>query len=206
MLRDMPSKTQPTSNATSLSKNFSKCRANERSLVTGTIPKTNAEDQKALNDARAIHRYGGETIAAVMADSAGGGRVTYKDKSIDQTRIQGVSGEYVWETDAEWRYTYLSERVETVLGYTRAELLGRAMGDFMPLGEPDTVLATILFTDIVGSTAKAAELGDRAWADLVQRHHAVVRAQLDRFRGRELDTAGDGFFASFDGPIRAIRW
>jgi len=71
--------------------------------------------------------------------------------------------------------------------------------------EPDTVLATILFTDIVGSTAKAAELGDRAWADLVQRHHAVVRAQLDRFRGRELDTAGDGFFASFDGPIRAIR-
>jgi class 3 adenylate cyclase len=67
------------------------------------------------------------------------------------------------------------------------------------------VLATILFTDIVGSTAKAAELGDRAWRDLVQRHHALVRAQLDRFRGRELDTAGDGFFAAFDGPIRAIR-
>jgi len=71
--------------------------------------------------------------------------------------------------------------------------------------EPDTVLATVLFTDIVGSTAKAAELGDRAWADLVNRHHAVVRAQLDRFHGRELDTAGDGFFAAFDGPIRAIR-
>jgi class 3 adenylate cyclase/alpha-beta hydrolase superfamily lysophospholipase len=71
--------------------------------------------------------------------------------------------------------------------------------------EPDTVLATILFTDIVGSTAKAAEIGDRAWAELVQRHHAVVRGQLDRFRGREIDTAGDGFFASFDGPIRAIR-
>jgi class 3 adenylate cyclase/alpha-beta hydrolase superfamily lysophospholipase len=70
---------------------------------------------------------------------------------------------------------------------------------------PDTVLATILFTDIVDSTAKAVALGDRAWADLVQRHHAVVRAQLDRFRGRELDTAGDGFFAAFDGPIRAIR-
>ncbi len=71
--------------------------------------------------------------------------------------------------------------------------------------EPDTVLATILFTDIVGSTARAAELGDRAWADLVRRHHVAVRAQLDRFRGRELDTAGDGFFAAFDGPIRAIR-
>jgi class 3 adenylate cyclase len=71
--------------------------------------------------------------------------------------------------------------------------------------EPETVLATILFTDIVGSTEKATELGDRAWADLLQRHHALVRAQLDRFRGRELDTAGDGFFAAFDGPIRAIR-
>jgi class 3 adenylate cyclase/alpha-beta hydrolase superfamily lysophospholipase len=71
--------------------------------------------------------------------------------------------------------------------------------------EPDTVLATVLFTDIVGSTAKAAEVGDRAWAELVQRHHALVRSQLDRFRGRELDTAGDGFLAAFDGPIRAIR-
>jgi class 3 adenylate cyclase len=70
---------------------------------------------------------------------------------------------------------------------------------------PDTVLATILFTDIVDSSTKAVELGDRAWADLVSRHHAVVRAQLDRFQGRELDTAGDGFFAAFDGPIRAIR-
>jgi class 3 adenylate cyclase len=72
-------------------------------------------------------------------------------------------------------------------------------------GEPETVLATVLFTDIVGSTAKAAALGDRAWADLVRRHHSLVRSQLDRFRGRELDTAGDGFFAAFDGPIRAIR-
>jgi class 3 adenylate cyclase len=71
--------------------------------------------------------------------------------------------------------------------------------------ESETVLATILFTDIVGSTSRAAELGDRAWANLVQHHHALVRAQLDRFRGRELDTAGDGFFAAFDGPIRAIR-
>jgi class 3 adenylate cyclase/pimeloyl-ACP methyl ester carboxylesterase len=71
--------------------------------------------------------------------------------------------------------------------------------------EPDTVLATVLFTDIVGSTAKAAELGDAGWAELTGRHHALVRRQLDRFRGVELDTAGDGFFATFDGPIRAIR-
>jgi class 3 adenylate cyclase len=71
--------------------------------------------------------------------------------------------------------------------------------------EPDTVLATVLFTDIVGSTAKAVELGDARWADLVGRHHALVRRQLDRYRGIELDTAGDGFFATFDGPIRAIH-
>ncbi len=71
--------------------------------------------------------------------------------------------------------------------------------------EPDRVLATILFTDIVGSTAKAVELGDRGWRDLVEEHHALVRRQLALYRGRELDTAGDGFFASFDGPARAIR-
>jgi class 3 adenylate cyclase len=71
--------------------------------------------------------------------------------------------------------------------------------------EPDTVLATILFTDIVASTERAAELGDARWRDLVARHHALVRRHLDRFRGHEVDTAGDGFFATFDGPIRAIR-
>jgi pimeloyl-ACP methyl ester carboxylesterase/class 3 adenylate cyclase len=71
--------------------------------------------------------------------------------------------------------------------------------------EPDRALATVLFTDIVGSTAKAAELGDRRWRELLEEHHALIRRQLVRFRGRELDTAGDGFFASFDGPARAIR-
>ena len=70
---------------------------------------------------------------------------------------------------------------------------------------PDTVLATILFTDIVGSSARAAELGDRAWRELLERHHALVRRELTRYRGEEKDTAGDGFFATFDGPARAIR-
>src|SRR6185369_4261466 len=63
----------------------------------------------------------------------------------------------------------------------------------------------VLFTDIVGSTERAAEIGDSAWRDVVQRHHAVVRALLGRYRGQEVDTAGDGFFATFDGPARAIR-
>jgi class 3 adenylate cyclase/pimeloyl-ACP methyl ester carboxylesterase len=71
--------------------------------------------------------------------------------------------------------------------------------------EPETVLATVLFTDIVGSTAKLTELGNAGWRALVERHHALVRQQLSRFRGEEIDTAGDGFFARFDGPIRGVR-
>jgi class 3 adenylate cyclase len=72
-------------------------------------------------------------------------------------------------------------------------------------GPADRVLATVLFTDIVDSTTKAAALGDRSWRELLQAHHERVRRQLVRYRGRELDTAGDGFLASFDGPARAIR-
>ena len=69
----------------------------------------------------------------------------------------------------------------------------------------ERVLATVLFTDIVGSTGRAAALTDRGWRDVVERHHMAVRAMLARYRGTEVDTAGDGFFASFDGPARAVR-
>jgi class 3 adenylate cyclase/dienelactone hydrolase len=71
--------------------------------------------------------------------------------------------------------------------------------------ETDRVLATVMFTDIVGSTAKAAEVGDARWRELLERHHLLIRRQLARARGKEVDTAGDGFFAAFDGPARAIR-
>ena len=74
-----------------------------------------------------------------------------------------------------------------------------------PAPHPDRVLATVLFTDIVGSTERLGELGDQRWAELLSRHHGVVRHELDRFRGQEVDTAGDGFLATFDGPARAIR-
>jgi len=73
------------------------------------------------------------------------------------------------------------------------------------VSEPDRVLATVLFTDIVGSSEHATALGDREWRKTLEQHHELVRRQLVRFRGREVDTAGDGFFASFDGPARAIR-
>jgi class 3 adenylate cyclase/pimeloyl-ACP methyl ester carboxylesterase len=71
--------------------------------------------------------------------------------------------------------------------------------------EPDRLLATVLFTDIVGSTDLAARIGDHRWRELLQEHHAIVRAELKRYRGREIDTAGDGFLATFDGPARGIR-
>jgi len=74
-----------------------------------------------------------------------------------------------------------------------------------PVAEPERVLATIMFTDIVSSTAKQAELGDRRWLDLLASHHQVVREQLDRFRGVEIKTVGDGFLATFDGPARAVK-
>ncbi len=86
----------------------------------------------------------------------------------------------------------MTREVERFLSGTEAEPI------------PDTVLATVMFTDIVGSTERAAALGDRAWRDLLRDHHVLVRRELARFRGKELDTAGDGFFATFDGPARAI--
>jgi class 3 adenylate cyclase len=113
-------------------------------------------------------------------------------------RIQGAElaelppfrGIYTWVDD---------EAHEAAMALTArfvAQLSGRA--------RPERVLATILFTDIVGSTERAATLGDSAWRQLLERHHAVVRCELARFQGRELDTAGDGFFAAFDGPARAV--
>jgi pimeloyl-ACP methyl ester carboxylesterase/class 3 adenylate cyclase len=74
-----------------------------------------------------------------------------------------------------------------------------------PGAEPDRVLATVLFTDIVGATEHASRVGDRGWHDLLDSHHALVRRELEHFRGREIDTAGDGFLATFDGPARAVR-
>ena len=89
---------------------------------------------------------------------------------------------------------------EAVLGEIEEFLTG---GRSEP--EPDRVLATVMFTDIVGSTERAAELGDARWRELLAAHQAVVRRELTRFRGREVKTLGDGYLATFDGPARAIR-
>lgn len=91
---------------------------------------------------------------------------------------------------------------ESVVAAVREFVEPICLGDARPY---ESVLATVLFTDLVGSTEKTVELGDRGWRDLLEQHHARIRTQLAHFRGVELDTAGDGFFARFDGPARAIR-
>jgi len=86
-----------------------------------------------------------------------------------------------------------------------ADQIREFVGSAQPILESDTVLSTVLFTDIIGSTERQAALGDQAWKDLISKHHATIRALLDSHHGVEIDTAGDGFFATFDGPARAVR-
>ena len=83
--------------------------------------------------------------------------------------------------------------------------VGKFVTGAAPVREPDRVLLTVLFTDIVDSTKRAAELGDKRWRELLERHNALVRRQIEEYRGREIDRAGDGFLTTFDGPARAIR-
>jgi DNA-binding SARP family transcriptional activator/pimeloyl-ACP methyl ester carboxylesterase len=118
-------------------------------------------------------------------------RTRYMGERIPGARIVELPGnEHLpWEGDQD----RLLDEIERFLSDVREDV------------EPDRILATLLFTDIVGSTARAAALGDRAWQDLLGRHHRLVRANLARFRGREIDMAGDGVFATFDGPARAVR-
>ncbi len=120
----------------------------------------------------------------------GGGR--YFASYIPGARFVELAGDEwpVWAGDQ----TVLFKEIESFLRGIREEE-----------AELDRVLGTVLFTDIVGSTEKATALGDRAWRELVERHHATVRAMLGRYRGAEQDVAGDGFFATFDGPARGVK-
>ena len=124
--------------------------------------------------------------------------------------IRPEHGRYLAEHIPGAVYTELDGDEHMLTAATAPRLLAQAMPFLQeavtrdPPG-PDKVLATVLFSDVVGSTARAAELGDAHWRELLAGHHARVRRQLARYRGVELDTAGDGFFARFDGPARGIR-
>jgi len=126
--------------------------------------------------------------------------------SVDQGRFlaERIPGSTYLELPGSCHIPSLAE-VDTIADAIERFLLDSWDTDGWADTEEDRVLATILFTDIVGSTARMAEVGDAEWQVLLQQHNALVRRQLTRYRGRELDTTGDGFFASFDGPIRAIR-
>jgi class 3 adenylate cyclase len=106
---------------------------------------------------------------------------------------------------AEFRLMPGGQLTSPDLDAAALDQIRRFVGVEPPKLDLDTVLATILFTDIVGSTERQSALGDHAWKNLIQRHHAIVREALERWRGIEVDTAGDGFYATFDGPARAIR-
>jgi pimeloyl-ACP methyl ester carboxylesterase len=110
-----------------------------------------------------------------------------------------IPGARYIEVEGEDHVPYLGDQ-EPILAAIEEFLTG---GRQPP--EADRILATVLFTDIVGSTEKAAQLGDGRWRELLLAHNELVRRELERFQGREIDTAGDGFFAAFDGPARAVR-
>jgi class 3 adenylate cyclase len=121
------------------------------------------------------------------------GPAEYVTRRIQHARVvelPNLRDSYTWADDTAHR-----------LSISETE---RFVSQLVAAPEQDRVLATVLFTDIVGSTKRAGEIGDTAWRSLLTRHHAAVRALLARHRGAEIDTAGDGFFASFDGPGRAI--
>jgi class 3 adenylate cyclase len=99
-------------------------------------------------------------------------------------------------------YSFYAGDVEALLGPVAELLTGKRP---TPVGDEDRVLATVLFTDIVDSTQRAAALGDRAWKELLERHDRTCRDEIARFRGREVATTGDGFLAAFDGPARGVR-
>jgi pimeloyl-ACP methyl ester carboxylesterase len=129
-----------------------------------------------------VHRTG-ERIAPV-----GGAR--YMAERIPDAKLVELPGEDHLPFVGDWHG--IIDEVEEFLTGTRAT------------SRPERVLATVLFTDIVDSTTQAADLGDRAWRETLERHDALVRRQLDRFRGREIKQTGDGFLAMFDGPGRAV--
>jgi class 3 adenylate cyclase len=127
-------------------------------------------------------------------------RIGDRNIRIQQARYMAekISGAKLIELPGDDHMPWFGD-IDSLLGEVEEFLTG-----VRPEPQADRILATILFTDIARATERAAELGDQKWNHLLTRHHELIREELKRFRGREIDTAGDGFFATFDGPARAI--
>jgi class 3 adenylate cyclase len=144
-----------------------------------------------------IRRLLGSVQAPVLVLHRTGDRAA--DVRASRYLAQRLPNARLVELPGEDHSPYLGDQ-DQVVALTQEFLTGT-----LPAADPDRVLATVLFTDLVDSTRRAAELGDRRWHRLLAEHQEVVRRQLARFRGREVKTTGDGFLATFDGPARAIR-
>jgi class 3 adenylate cyclase len=124
------------------------------------------------------------------------------------TRVSVEAGRFLGSTIPGAKYVELPG-IDHVLWVGDVDRIADEMEEYLTGSrsevEPDRVLATVLFTDIVGSTKKASELGDRRWQSLLDQHDQILRAQIEKFRGREVKALGDGFLATFDGPARAVR-
>jgi class 3 adenylate cyclase len=142
------------------------------------------------------------TLPAIHVPTLVIGRIGDLDFRIEQVRemAAGITGARLVEQPGIEHFPWMGHQ-EAILD--EVERFVAALGEVE--AELERSLATVLFTDVVGSTERAAELGDRRWKELLEEHHRRVRGQLARFRGVEVDTAGDGFFATFDGPARAVR-
>jgi class 3 adenylate cyclase len=139
----------------------------------------------------------GSVQAPVLVLHRGGDRAA--DVNASRYMAERIPGARFVELPGEDHFPFFGDQ-DRVIAETQEFLTGAT-----PVVEPDRVLATVLFSDIVDSTRLAAELGDRRWHRVLVDHQQAVRRQLDRFRGHEIKTTGDGFLATFDGPARAIR-
>jgi class 3 adenylate cyclase len=157
----------------------------ERRLAAS--PAAAAEFARMAMDTDITGVLGSIRVSTLVMHRADGGQARYVADHIPRAMVVELGG--------EGRWVYADDVADALLSFLR--------GDTAPW-VPDSVLATVLFTDLVGSTEHAAELGDRAWRDILERHYARVRSELGRYRGTEVDSAGDGFFCRFEGPARAI--
>jgi class 3 adenylate cyclase len=128
-------------------------------------------------------------------------RTRDRDVNVEEGRwiASQIPGARYVELDGDDHVPWLGD-IESLVGEIEEFLTGAR-----PVAHPDRVLATVLFTDVVGSTETAVRIGDDRWRSVMERHHAIVRGELRRHRGVEIDNVGDGFLARFDGPARAIR-